>query len=905
MKRLTVSNVRGLNFGRHIGRSFDKLDSPFVVIYGPNESGKSTLAEFLTWAIGGPWRSAAKNSDIFRIMSGDEVYGNVFATLDDELLEFEARFKLLRTGIPNDRRKGVFAGREQDAAGIRNSFGGITADEYQLIYRLYGGSLGDIGSGIDFSNLFSSFAMGSTSPTLNPRQALERVEARCKSLETSIKDETKKLKAFGQSIKSARQAPEEIVLLETKIQELTVSIDERATHTQQMVAEHDLITRLISGLSQLNDKRRAEGEIQSLPTISKEMQAVTENLSDLEQLSEEKGRAESAARDERRLAEKAIAECGLMESSIRDRTFSPIERVEVAAAARALSDAAARKSAAALATKAAEGARTEKQAEVERECRQIGLQERQLVDLDAISSDLPSFSDRAGRWAEQVNAAIEDEAKLVASKKIPDLGVGAEGRRGLPPVGIAAGLVLVALAAFGHPIAGLTVAIVLAGFALFFQTGNSQLKFGGSGATDAGAITANLARDAEGHRKQAESHHALLLKGLGPLADLLEGPDTSRARISLLTTIAEMRRQLVKLSADLQSAQSEELEAANALATAEQNAKVILGARDIPLSLVDQNFETWLAKYESAVLALMSSTSAQRYVDELQQKMLALLAPISGKITGLEMNAVIERVRDAHNVEERRKNALQRIREAELAISVANLDSSAAKALLDRFDDESKLHGRREHLSSEITTAKEGRDREVAERAKLEADRDQRSGVEVLPGLNLAKSQCEEAIDEVKHQLTAATVALKVLRGTIERYERENQDPVVASASILINKIVPDWGTVVFSRDDKQLPVLERADNNGRLNEKVLSDGARALLYLGIRLAFAQKDADKRGIALPLICDDPLVHFDDDRSLSALRLLAEFSKNHQVVLFTCETSTRDKASGLGAAVLEM
>lgn len=905
MKRLTVSNVRGLNFGRHIGRSFDNLDSPFVVVYGANESGKSTLAEFLTWAIGGPWRSAAKYSDIFRIMSGDDVYGNVSATLDDELLEFEARFKLLRSGTPNDRRKGVFAGREHDAAGIKNLFGSITADEYQLIYRLYGGSLGDIGSGVDFSNLFSSFAMGSTSPTLNPRQALERVEARCKSLETSIKDETKKLKAIDQSIKSARQAPEEIVLLETKIQELTVSIDERATHTQQMIGEHDLITRLISGLSQLNDKKRAEGEIQSLPTIGKEMQAVTENLPDLEQLSDEKRRAESAARDERRLAEKAIAECGLMESSIKDRTFSPIERVEVAAAARALSDAAARKSAAALATKAAEGARTEKQEEVERECRQIGLQERQLVDLDAISSDLPSLSDRAGRWAEQVNAAIEDEAKLAASKKIPDLGVGSEGRRGLPPVGIAAGLVLVALAALAHPIAGLTVAIVLAVFALFFQTGNSKLKFGGSGATDAGAVTANLARDAEGHRKQAESHHALLLKGLGPLADLLEGPDTSRARISLLTMIAEMRRQLVKLSADLQSAQSEELKAANALATAEQNATGILGARDIPISLVDQSFETWLAKYESAVLALMSSTSAQRYVDELQQKVMTLLAPISGKIAGLEMNAVIERVRDAHNVEERRKNALQRIREAELAISVANLDSPAAKALLDRFDDESKLHGRREYLSSEITTAKEGRDREVAERAKLEADRDQRSGVEVLPGLNLAKSQCEEAIDEVKHQLTAATVALKVLRGTIERYERENQDPVVAAASVLINKVVPDWGTVVFSRDDRQLPVLERADNNGRLNERVLSDGARALLYLGIRLAFAQKDADKRGVALPLICDDPLIHFDDDRSLSALRLLAEFSKNHQVVLFTCESSTRDKARGLGAAVLEM
>jgi uncharacterized protein YhaN len=56
---------------------------------------------------------------------------------------------------------------------------------------------------------------------------------------------------------------------------------------------------------------------------------------------------------------------------------------------------------------------------------------------------------------------------------------------------------------------------------------------------------------------------------------------------------------------------------------------------------------------------------------------------------------------------------------------------------------------------------------------------------------------------------------------------------------------------------------------------------------------------------LPLICDDPLVHFDDERSESAIKLLAEVSQAHQVLLFTCERRTRDIAESLGARVLEI
>lgn len=637
------------------------------------------------------------------------------------------------------------------------------------------------------------------------------------------------------------------------------------------------------------------------------MRLAAENLSDLEELTEDKRLAESAARDARGTAEIATAECGLKESMIRDRTLSPIERNEVAGAARTLSEATKRSREADLAAKNADDDRKIKKIEIERESSQIGLQEAKLTHLDAILIDLPSLSDRAGRWVEQVNAAIEDESKSAATEKALDFGIGANKRRSLPPSVIAAGFVLVALAGFAHQILGLAVAAALAAIALFFRASKRLFNLGGRNEPDNDSDAANWARDAEVHRKQAGSHHELLLEGLGALADLIEGPDTARDRIHLLKTIAEMRRDLVELSADLKSKQSLASEAAKALVSATQNAEKILGARDIPLSLVDQNFETWLAKYESAILALSSSVSAQNHVNELHEDISVLLKPLTDEVAGLEPKAVIERVREAHDVEKQLKAALQQIRDAESAISAANLDSPAAKKLLEKYGNESNLETRLKNVLSEIKTIQEDRDSKVAELGAKVKQKDELLGTEVLPGLNLEKGQCEETIEGINNQLAAATVALKVLQETIDRYERENQDPVVATASELINEIVPDWGSVMFTRtqDAKKDPVLERADNDGRLNEKFLSDGARALLYLGIRLAFAQKDADKRGIALPLICDDPLLHFDDKRSLSALQLLSKFSKNHQVLLFTCDKGSRDAAAKIGASVVEI
>ena len=64
-----------------------------------------------------------------------------------------------------------------------------------------------------------------------------------------------------------------------------------------------------------------------------------------------------------------------------------------------------------------------------------------------------------------------------------------------------------------------------------------------------------------------------------------------------------------------------------------------------------------------------------------------------------------------------------------------------------------------------------------------------------------------------------------------------------------------------------------------------LSDGARDQLYLALRLASLERFAE-RNEPMPLVLDDVLIHFDEQRARAALAVLADFSATAQVLFFT-------------------
>lgn len=126
-----------------------------------------------------------------------------------------------------------------------------------------------------------------------------------------------------------------------------------------------------------------------------------------------------------------------------------------------------------------------------------------------------------------------------------------------------------------------------------------------------------------------------------------------------------------------------------------------------------------------------------------------------------------------------------------------------------------------------------------------------------------------------------------LLRREVERYREQHQGPVLRRASELFPRLtLGAYSTlrVGFDKRDEQVLECVRADGRAVLVEG-LSDGARDQLYLALRLASLERYVSNKP-SMPLVLDDVLVHFDDQRASAALSVLADLAERVQVLFFT-------------------
>jgi uncharacterized protein YhaN len=64
-----------------------------------------------------------------------------------------------------------------------------------------------------------------------------------------------------------------------------------------------------------------------------------------------------------------------------------------------------------------------------------------------------------------------------------------------------------------------------------------------------------------------------------------------------------------------------------------------------------------------------------------------------------------------------------------------------------------------------------------------------------------------------------------------------------------------------------------------------LSEGTQYQLYLALRLATLEEYLVK-GEALPVVLDDLLIHFDEERARAAFQVLGELAERVQILYFT-------------------
>lgn len=124
-------------------------------------------------------------------------------------------------------------------------------------------------------------------------------------------------------------------------------------------------------------------------------------------------------------------------------------------------------------------------------------------------------------------------------------------------------------------------------------------------------------------------------------------------------------------------------------------------------------------------------------------------------------------------------------------------------------------------------------------------------------------------------------------------YERVRQPIVIRQAGKYLSLMTQGRYTLQASVDGSLLYAVDGTQH--RIPEKQWSSGLGDQIYLAIRVSLAMAFS-KQLEAMPLILDDILVRFDEQRQKQAIRFLADLGKKEQVFLFTCSRQTRDIAA---------
>ncbi len=162
-----------------------------------------------------------------------------------------------------------------------------------------------------------------------------------------------------------------------------------------------------------------------------------------------------------------------------------------------------------------------------------------------------------------------------------------------------------------------------------------------------------------------------------------------------------------------------------------------------------------------------------------------------------------------------------------------------------------------------------------------------------------AEAQEEAAADiaELARRYVRLQFAAGLLRVTMQQHRDAHQAWVLERASAHFKTLTADtFRRLDVSEEPGEEPVIVavRADGDRPSALDEISDGERDQLYLALRLASVERHCASDG-PMPVILDDVLVNFDDDRAAAALRVLVELSQTTQVLVFTHHQRVLDLA----------
>lgn len=392
---------------------------------------------------------------------------------------------------------------------------------------------------------------------------------------------------------------------------------------------------------------------------------------------------------------------------------------------------------------------------------------------------------------------------------------------------------------------------------------------------------------AESEQLQREWSNWLLSLGLsGRLS-----PDAAMETIQTIEQGQESLRQLHKLEARLGSL----------LRSVEQYEEAIVFRLELP-SGQEPLFalKRWKEQEQEQMKLLATRNRCEELYAEVAEELQLLEA--SGQRTRERLASLLQeasaedaealRLQEREQDERKKLTEEQKLLESSLEVLLGSASLASYTQLLET-QGEADMSYRLETLEQQLTEAT-SLTNELREAAgKLTAHIEQlEQGSEQADG-GLQAEALRASIREQVDQYAVASFASLLMKKAREIYEQERQPGVLLRASDYLAKMTNGAFTHVKAPFGEQRLVAVRS-NGQSVDTSQLSRGTAEQLYLSMRFALVEEYAGKA--VLPLVMDDILVNFDEERMESCLRVLADLSGRHQVLLFTCHGHVRDAAA---------
>lgn len=155
------------------------------------------------------------------------------------------------------------------------------------------------------------------------------------------------------------------------------------------------------------------------------------------------------------------------------------------------------------------------------------------------------------------------------------------------------------------------------------------------------------------------------------------------------------------------------------------------------------------------------------------------------------------------------------------------------------------------------------------------------------PGeLKIRLRELEERQSALQREYDAISLAMEVLALAGSALQTRFSPALGERAAAIFARLTGGrYHKVVLDRS--MIPSAQSMDQLFPHEAELLSQGTADQLYLAVRLAICEMVLPARN-AVPIILDDALVNFDDERMAAALDYLQELSNRRQLLLFTCQ-----------------